>query len=1203
MNVIKKSKALKMVAVFAGIAMALSLVAGAGVANVQAALTQSQVDSIISLLQSFGADAATIQNVRVSLEGGTPTTGGGGTTGGGTGYVFSTDLQQGDTGEDVRQLQIALNNDGVTVAATGVGSPGNETSYFGSLTKSAVIRFQNKYASEILTPVGLSNGTGYVGPSTRAKLNSMGTVVVTPPPTTGGGGTTTPPPAVGTGLTVSKPTQPENSLAPQGAARVPFTKVTLTAGSDGAVTVNSLTVERVGLAQDSAFASIVLLDDQGLQVGLSKTFNSNHRATVGEAVTIPAGQSRTFTVAGNMAASLANNAGEVPALSVVSVNTSAAVSGVLPIVGAAHTTNATISIGTVTAQRGPLDPNAAVTKNVGTTGYIFSSVKITAGSAEKVRLHSIRWNQASSASDSDLKNVKTVVDGVEYPTTLSADGKFYTTTFGSGIVIDKGLSKEMSVKADIDSGSGRTIAFNVEEATDIHLTGELYGYGISLPTSGTGISSGNIWYAGKTVTIAAGSMTVENATSVVSQNIAINQNDQTLGGFNVDIKGEPISVAQMVFNLATTGSPTTGGSSQLITNISIVDENGVVVAGPADATGSTAAQQQVTFTDTIEFPVGKRTYTLKGKLGSNFANNGTVIVSTTPTSNWTTIKGVSTGKTVTPSSATVSMNTMTAKSGALTISVSPSPAAQTIVAGTQDFTFANYQLDATASGEDLQMSSFILESAVNSGATNITNCRIFNGATALTTGTNAKDSVTNSSTTTFTFDVPLTVPKGTVTTLALKCNVASGATGVYQFGYDSSASPTATGLISGQSVSIVENDSAGQRMTLASAGTLSVTEDSSSPSYKIVSAGTTDNTLNVLRFEGTNEDIRLQEIALVLTNTSSSSPSDISKVTLWDGATKVGEAIFTGTNTVATSTITGTVIVPKNDSKLITIKADLAGHGQGLVGQPGAFIAIDWDSSATIGTTGIGQGSGQTIEAGGSGSDTSSAGIRVFKSVPTIELVSLPTSKLTAGRQPIFRFKVTASPQGSVGIYQITFRMSTTSATSQSGMITDVNAYAFTDSGYSNPVSGLSTTDGRLAASHSNTWAAATTDIEITANDGSNNTTVIVPAGQTRYFEIQGTATLAGTQYSLATQLQGDAKFVSDRASSAHPAGTSGTAAGSPATFLATSTYIAAAGDDDFIWRPFSTTTSQSANANDYTNGYGIIGLPTGNTNTQVLTQ
>ena len=72
---------------------------------------------------------------------------------------------EGEFGEDVRALQKLLNADGFALVASGPGSSGNETNYFGPATKAAVIRFQIAH--------GIVPSVGYVGPLTRVAFSSL----------------------------------------------------------------------------------------------------------------------------------------------------------------------------------------------------------------------------------------------------------------------------------------------------------------------------------------------------------------------------------------------------------------------------------------------------------------------------------------------------------------------------------------------------------------------------------------------------------------------------------------------------------------------------------------------------------------------------------------------------------------------------------------------------------------------------------------------------------------------------------------------------------------------------------------------------------------------------------------------------------------------------------------------------------------------
>ncbi|NDB59105.1 hypothetical protein EB001_11710, partial [bacterium] len=78
--------------------------------------------------------------------------------------VFARPLSITTNGDDVRLLQVFLNNQGYTVSSFGLGSKGNESTYFGPATKSALMKFQ--------TAKGLSP-TGVLDTQTMAVVNLL----------------------------------------------------------------------------------------------------------------------------------------------------------------------------------------------------------------------------------------------------------------------------------------------------------------------------------------------------------------------------------------------------------------------------------------------------------------------------------------------------------------------------------------------------------------------------------------------------------------------------------------------------------------------------------------------------------------------------------------------------------------------------------------------------------------------------------------------------------------------------------------------------------------------------------------------------------------------------------------------------------------------------------------------------------------------
>ena len=168
---------------------------------------------------------------------------------------------------------------------------------------------------------------------------------------------------------------------------------------------------------------------------------------------------------------------------------------------------------------------------------------------------------------------------------------------------------------------------------------------------------------------------------------------------------------------------------------------------------------------------------------------------------------------------------------------------------------------------------------------------------------------------------------------------------------------------------------------------------------------------------------------------------------------------------------------------------------------------------------------------------------------------------------------MTASASGPVGLNQFSFKLSPSNGQSGTTAISAVGLYAYTDSAYSQPISGQNSSGqiGALALA-TTSIAGGTTGTLAFAPNMASGAQIEVPAGQTYYFELRGTITGVTTGSSVVTVLNGDSNV---------PAVASGYQVNTVAGLSAS----------NFIWSGNSNHTSAVTDT-DWSNGYSIPGLP-----------
>ncbi len=903
-----------------------------------AALTETQISSILSLLSSFGADATTIANVNASLRG-QATTGTTTTTGNPAacaGITFSRTLSLGATGTDVKCLQAILNLSADTqIAASGTGSAGYESTYFGSLTKAAVIKFQNKYASEVLTPVGLTAGTGLVGAKTNAKLNAMLTAGAGTGTGTGTGTVVLPTAA---GLTVSLATDTPFAATivadagTGGQALIPFTKFVFSTPAGTTAKVTTLKFNRGGISSDSDITNAYLYDGS-TKLAEMTSFSTGVITFTNAAGLFTVSGSKTITLKADLYSESA--AGKTISLSIAAatnvVSDASAINGTFPMTGNTMTVAVVTDLGRLSV----VTTTNSMVVDPGLNGFEAARFTLTAAN-QKIKISSFKVYQLGSINKTDIANLALYVGSTQLGSTvtaLDADGAATFDFSAAPYEIPSGVVRTLSLKVDVIGGSTRTMQFSLQKSADVVAVDTNYNVSVR-PDSG--VAGTFTTQTSSAVAINAGNLVISRATDSASGNVALNGTNVSVAKFNVKAVGENVKVTSMKVLVASTSV----GAYTAIDNVKIYFD-GVQV-------GTTVDHQYNTSTVTLLFtvPVGE-TKTLeikadiKGTAGTTAVANGQTLQAKFEALASNAQRMVSLGSFNFPT-ADQTGNTLTISAAALTAAKNLSIGDITTVYNVNETTLGSFLVTAgAAEGVDISRIT------ISSGAANATttaaqslgsafsNLKLFYGGTQL--GATVVPNTSDAAATFYSFyPQNFSLVAGQTVQIDVKGDVLASPT--WTNAQDVALQQIeATGKVTSQASNIDGTGAkAGQGITLSSAGVLTLSQDSSTPINAIQPMGAANVTLGVFKLTGNStEDLNLSKVyvmndrALAANATSSGL---ISNLTLWCGTAQFGSAV-TGFITPAAGPryagFSGNCTITKGSYKLITVKGDIVNYAVG----------------------------------------------------------------------------------------------------------------------------------------------------------------------------------------------------------------------------------------------------------------------------------
>ncbi len=775
---------------------------------------------------------------------------------------------------------------------------------------------------------------------------------------------------------------PASASVPKDGVRVPFTRVTLTAG-DRAAVVDTVTVRRTGLS-DSGDFSRVWAEKDGLRVSSQQTIASNDLATLtfSPALTVGAGQTVTLEIVASLSSATGN-----AALAVTGATTSGNVqaNGSFPVTGnVMHFTDYTVA-------EYDFATSSNRTVNVGDSEVELTSFELTPDKDVLFRSITLR-NNGEEDLQKAVSGLYLEANGEKVSQSVSLDGRYVTFNLtNGGFLIEDGDATNFLVKGDVmlkERTGTSSLAFAFHRAEDISLVEKSTGFGATTSLTGFPAELNSVEFISGAITVSkkttspADTEVLKGAKGVVALRANVKADESVMAeGLKLAGTGDYASFenVKVTLNGISLGTEAPGATMTFDSSFTLnKGDNELIVSVDVKSNA----------TSTEDFKVSVNSATFLAGMAPEYVQSGNSVDSSD-------IVGSPVGALLTVQGADVTV----ARNDGYTDT-------RTLVRGTQGNVLARFNVRPLYDSITITSIAVTPSTTANQiSSSAVSNVRLSVGGTQVGP-TRAYSSATFSS-------LNYAIAKDVTRAFEVHADFDSSSTGTLAFNFVVTYRDSL-----GKTYSATAQKSA--LNTVVESGSVTIAVDASSPESTIILAGT-EQTVGAFRLSAVREGVSFTELTF---NNASGVDSRVAEYRLYKGGSVVatanpiaGETKFTlGTNVLS---------VGANQSETITVKAMLNPITDRL--STSSTLQLTLNAAKYRAT------SGETVTT--SSLAHAAQAMVVRKTVPTFAKVALTETGAGSANEEVFKFAVSAGANEDVKLTKLVFDVTGTGAASTSDYV------------------------------------------------------------------------------------------------------------------------------------------------------------------------